>query len=108
MTTPSAKPDETWLKSTNLPRLAFAAVVSPPVAGALVAIILSMTPKERSNPDLINGSRRKRLATGSGTSVEEVNGLLKQLYEMRKGMKQMGKLQERMKKRGGKNRFGKK
>ena len=43
MTTPSAKPDETWLKSTNLPRLAFAAVVSPPVAGALVAIILGMT-----------------------------------------------------------------
>jgi signal recognition particle subunit SRP54 len=72
------------------------------------AIILSMTPKERSNPDIINGSRRKRLATGSGTSVEEVNGLLKQLYEMRRGMKQMGKLQERMKKRGGKNRFGKK
>lgn len=69
------------------------------------AIILSMTPKERTNPDLINGSRRKRLAAGSGTSVEEVNGLLKQLYEMRRGMKQMGKLQERMKKRGGKNPF---
>lgn len=72
------------------------------------AIILSMTPKERSNPDIINGSRRKRLAAGSGTSVEEVNGLLKQLYEMRRGMKQMGKLQERMKKRGGKGPFGRK
>lgn len=68
------------------------------------AIILSMTPKERSNPDIINGSRRKRLASGSGTTVEEVNGLLKQLYEMRRGMKQMGKLQERMKKRQGNRR----
>ncbi|HWA82318.1 MAG TPA: signal recognition particle protein, partial [Fimbriimonadaceae bacterium] len=64
------------------------------------AIILSMTPKERKNPDIINGSRRKRLAAGSGTSVEEVNKLISQLYEMRRGMKQMGKLQERMKKRG--------
>ncbi len=72
------------------------------------AIILSMTHKERSNPDIINGSRRKRLAAGSGTTVEEVNGLLKQLYEMRRGMKQMGKMQERMKKRGGRgNPFGK-
>lgn len=71
------------------------------------AIILSMTPKERSNPDIINGSRRKRLAAGSGTSVEEVNGLLKQLYEMRRGMKQMTKMQDRMKKRGGgRNPFG--
>lgn len=68
------------------------------------AIILSMTPKERSNPDIINGSRRKRLATGSGTSVEEVNGLIKQLYEMRRGMKQFGKLQERMKKKQGRRR----
>jgi len=68
------------------------------------AIILSMTPKERSNPDIINGSRRKRLASGSGTSVEEVNGLIKQLYEMRRGMKQMGKLQARMAKRQGRRR----
>jgi signal recognition particle subunit SRP54 len=64
------------------------------------AIILSMTPKERKNPDIINSSRRKRLAGGSGTSVEEVNKLISQLYEMRKGMKQMGKLQARMSKRG--------
>lgn len=64
------------------------------------AIILSMTPKERSNPDIINGSRRKRLASGSGTSVEEVNGLIKQLYEMRRSMKHFGKLQSRMKKHG--------
>lgn len=64
------------------------------------AIILSMTPKERRLPDIINSSRRKRLAAGSGTSVEEVNKLISQLYEMRKGMKQMSKMQERMKKRG--------
>lgn len=64
------------------------------------AIILSMTPKERQSPDIINSSRRKRLAAGSGTSVEEVNKLISQLYDMRRGMKQMGKLQERMKKRG--------
>lgn len=65
------------------------------------AIVLSMTPKERSNPDIINGSRRKRVATGSGTSVEEVNALIKQLYEMRRNMKQFSKLQTRMKKRSG-------
>jgi signal recognition particle subunit SRP54 len=70
----------------------------------LEAIILSMTPKERRLPDIINSSRRKRLAAGSGTSVEEVNKLISQLYEMRKGMKMMGKLQERMKKKGGKRR----
>ena len=64
------------------------------------AIILSMTPKERTNPDIINGSRRKRMAAGAGTTVEEVNSLLKQLYEMRRNMKQMGKLQQRMMKRG--------
>jgi signal recognition particle subunit SRP54 len=67
------------------------------------AIILSMTPRERSNPDIINGSRRKRMALGSGTSVEEVNHLIKQLYEMRRSMKQLGKMQQQMgklKKRG--------
>lgn len=64
------------------------------------AIILSMTPKERSNPDLINGSRRKRMAAGSGTTVEEVNGLIKQLNEMKRSMKQMSKLQQRFAKHG--------
>lgn len=66
----------------------------------LEAIMLSMTRKERSNPDILNGSRRKRIAAGSGTSVEEVNNLVKQLYEMRKTMKQVGKMQRRMKKFG--------
>ena len=53
------------------------------------AIVLSMTPKERFNPDIINGSRRKRIAKGSGTSVEDVNRLLKQFDQMKKMMKQM-------------------
>lgn len=53
------------------------------------AIILSMTLQERRNPGLINGSRRKRIARGSGTKVEEVNRLLKQFQQMRKMMKQL-------------------
>ena len=56
------------------------------------AIIQSMTPKERRNPKLLNGSRRKRIASGSGTSVPEVNRLLKQFQQMSKMMKKMGKL----------------
>ncbi|MCL4812780.1 MAG: signal recognition particle protein [Vicinamibacteraceae bacterium] len=57
------------------------------------AIIGSMTPQERRRHDLINGSRRKRIARGSGTSVEEVNRLLKQFVQMRKMLKVMGGLQ---------------
>ncbi len=53
------------------------------------AIILSMTPKERFNPDVINGSRRRRIALGSGATVEDVNRLLKQFDQMKKMMKQM-------------------
>lgn len=56
------------------------------------AIIQSMTVKERQNPKLINGSRRIRIATGSGTSVTEVNRLLKQFTLMSKMMKQVGKM----------------
>ena len=51
------------------------------------AIIRSMTPVERETPDLINGTRRKRIANGSGTSIEEVNRLLKQFEDMKKMMK---------------------
>ncbi len=51
------------------------------------AIIFSMTPAERENPELINGSRRKRIADGSGTSIQEVNRLIKQFDETRKLMK---------------------
>jgi signal recognition particle subunit SRP54 len=53
------------------------------------AIIGSMTPKERANPDIIDASRRKRIAAGSGTSVEEVNRLMKQFLSMRKVMHQV-------------------
>lgn len=53
------------------------------------AIILSMTKKERTKPDIINGSRKKRIAAGSGTSVEEVNKLLNQFNQVNKLMKQM-------------------
>jgi signal recognition particle subunit SRP54 len=53
------------------------------------AIILSMTPEERANPGVINGSRRKRIATGSGTRVQNVNQLVKQFDQMRKMMRQM-------------------
>jgi signal recognition particle subunit SRP54 len=54
------------------------------------AIINSMTPKERRNHQIINGQRRKRIARGSGTSVEEVNRLLKQFIQMKKMLKAMG------------------
>lgn len=57
------------------------------------AIILSMTPEERRNPLIINGSRRRRIAAGSGTTVQEVNQLLREFEQMRKLMKSMGKLQ---------------
>lgn len=56
------------------------------------AIIRSMTNYERENPDAINGSRKNRIAAGSGTSVQQVNQLLKQFGEMRKMMKTMNKL----------------
>lgn len=54
---------------------------------SIEAIILSMTPEERENPAIINGSRRKRIALGSGTTIQEVNRLLKQFEETRKLMK---------------------
>jgi signal recognition particle subunit SRP54 len=56
---------------------------------SIEAIIRSMTPQERTNPSVLNGSRRKRIATGSGTTVQEVNKLLKQFEETRKMMKMM-------------------
>ncbi len=57
----------------------------------LEAIILSMTPAERANPALIDGSRRKRIAQGSGTTVQAVNQLVKQFGQMRKMMSQLAK-----------------
>ena len=59
------------------------------------AIILSMTPRERANPDILNGSRRRRIASGSGTSVEDVNRLLKQFEQTKKMMKQFSGMEKR-------------
>jgi len=64
------------------------------------AIVLSMTPKERSRPEIIKGTRRKRIAGGSGRSLLEVNQLLKQFGMMRKMMKSKGKMKNMMKQLG--------
>ncbi|HAE35454.1 MAG TPA: signal recognition particle protein [Chitinophagales bacterium] len=58
----------------------------------LEAMIQSMTPAERQDPDLLNGARRKRIADGSGTSIQDVNQFIKQFEEMRKMMKMMNKM----------------
>ena len=68
------------MKDTDIPDDAFKGIE---------AIILSMTPKERSNPGLLNTSRKARLASGSGTNIMEVNKLIKQFDEMKKMMKMM-------------------
>lgn len=80
------------LKNINLPEDEFAKVE---------AMILSMTKKERIKPEIIDSSRRKRIAEGSGTSPSEVNKLIKQFKEMRKMMKQFGNMSKKM----GKKRF---
>lgn len=73
----------------------------------LEAIILSMTPKERRHPDIINSRRRQRIAKGSGRPITEVNRLMKQFEETRKLMKQLGGMEKMMKKgkRGGFPKF---
>ncbi|MEX0812838.1 MAG: signal recognition particle protein [Chitinophagales bacterium] len=65
------------------------------------AIIYSMTPEERSNPDLMDGKRRKRIANGSGNSIQEVNQFLKQFEQMKKMMRNMSKMQGMGKSLGG-------
>jgi signal recognition particle subunit SRP54 len=52
-------------------------------------MIFSMTPEERANPDLLNGSRRSRIATGSGSDIKDLNQFIKQFEEMKKMMKKM-------------------
>ena len=64
--------------------------VNPKDMAHVEAIILSMTPKERRNPDILKATRKQRIAKGSGRSVEEVNRLLKQFEQMKQMMKQMG------------------
>ena len=64
------------------------------------AIIKSMTKKERAKPDILNASRRRRIAAGAGVTVEEVNKLVKQYEQMKKMFRQMNNA------KGGKRRFG--
>src|SRR5262245_10876038 len=64
--------------------------------GRFDAIILSMTPQERTHPEIVNGSRRQRIARGSGTTVQDVNRLLKQYAQLRKMMKQFKGLEGRL------------
>ena len=71
--------------------------VDPRELNRVEAIINSMTAEERLRPQIIDGSRRKRIARGSGTNVQAVNQLLKQFQQMKKMMKQMGKMQKGMK-----------
>jgi signal recognition particle subunit SRP54 len=63
--------------------------IDPKQMAHIEAIVLSMTPKERRNPDIIKASRKTRIAKGSGTSVQEVNKLLQQFEQMKKMMKSM-------------------
>ena len=63
--------------------------IDPKQMAHIEAIVLSMTPKERRNPDIIKASRKTRIAKGSGTSVQEVNRLLQQFDQMKKMMKQV-------------------
>jgi signal recognition particle subunit SRP54 len=64
------------------------------------AVIQSMTPTERRRPEILNAGRRTRIATGSGTSVAEVNDVLKQFNAMKKMMQEMGKMQKAMTRKG--------
>lgn len=86
------------LKQANEAR----ANMDPKQLDRVEAIISSMTPAERRNHQVINGSRRKRIARGSGTKVEDVNRLLKQFVEMKKMLKAMGSMSSG---RGGKQRL---
>ena len=69
-------------------------------ARGLEAVIRSMTTDERLNPDIINGSRRQRVAHGSGTTIQDVNQLLKQFKSMKKLMKHFKGNEKRFKKNG--------
>ena len=70
------------------------------------AIVQSMTLKERRNPDILNASRRKRIAAGSGTQVQDINRLIKQFEESKKMMKQMAGMQKGMGKMGKMGKMG--
>ena len=65
------------------------------------ALICAMTPKERRQPNILNASRRRRIATGTGTKVSELNSMLNKFFQMQQMMKKMGKMQKMMAKMGG-------
>jgi len=69
------------------------------------AIIRSMTPHERQNPDVLNGTRKKRISHGSGTTIQQVNHLMKQFGDMRKMMKSMNKMSDSKRSLAGMNMF---
>ncbi len=75
------------------------AAIDAKTLGRTEAIICSMTPQERARPQSIDGSRRKRIARGSGTTVQDVNQLLRQFEQMKKMMKTMGRMQKMKRKR---------
>lgn len=77
-----------------------ASALDPKRIKHMEAIVLSMTPRERGKPELIKGTRRKRIANGSGRSLIEVNQLLKQFGQMRKMMKSKSKMKNMMKQLG--------
>ncbi|MBY5993478.1 signal recognition particle protein [Ferrimonas balearica] len=87
----------------QLPADALAQVQDNKMTRQMEAIINSMTPKERARPDLIKGSRKKRIAAGSGTQIQDVNRLLKQFTQMQKMMKKMkgGGMKKMMRNMGG-------
>lgn len=74
--------------------------------GKVEAMVLSMTPIERQRPDILNGSRRQRIARGSGNSITEVNQFLKQFGQMRKLMRSKGKMKKMMEQLGGMEGMG--
>jgi len=73
----------------QLPPEALAQIQDGKMTGQMEAIINSMASKERKNPDLIKGARKRRIAAGSGTQIQDVNRLLKQFTQMQKMMKKM-------------------
>ena len=72
----------------NIPQEALKQVDDKPIK-RMQAMVYSMTPKERQYPKIISGSRKKRIASGSGTSIQEINKMLKQFAQMQKMMKKM-------------------
>ena len=82
------------LPGMNSKQLAGASIDEKQMA-RIEAMILSMTLEERTHPEIINGSRRKRISQGSGTSVEDINKLLRQFDQMKKMMKQFSGMNKR-------------